>query len=365
MLDTTPNRILIIRPSALGDVCRTVPVLVSLKAAFPEARIDWLVQDSFLPAVSAHPALHEAIPFPRAEVAVKRWWKAAARRRLRQLLATLRDGHYDLVVDCQGLGRSGYFTRATRASVRVGYASAGELGWLGYNRRVEVPREMHTVDRMLALVEAIGVRPVRDMRLYTPAEGGGGASPDPRLIRGRYAVIAPTSRWEGKRWPADRFAQVAHALLQDGRAEALAIVGGANERDQCGPVLELCESDPRVVDLVGKTSVAGLMGVIERSALVIANDSAALHMAVGFDRPIVALFGPTRTALVGPYGRAGDVIQPGEPPPGVSHKDADAGRTAMAQIPADLVIDAALRRLALTGSDTADPTYPPRPPQHA
>lgn len=343
MLETPPGRILIIRPSALGDVCRSVPVLVSLKRAWPEARIDWLVQDAFTPAVSAHPDLHAAIPFQRQAVAIKRWLRADARKKLHDLIGALRASQYDLVLDCQGLGRSGFFAWATRAPVRVGYANAAEFGWLGCNRRVPVPRDMHTVDRMLALVEALGVEPVRDMRLYTPPEES--APADPRLDGARYAVIAPTSRWAGKRWPADRFASVARALLDSGRLDALAIVGGRDERGQCEPVLDLCVSDRRAVDLVGKTSIAGLMGVIERSGLVLANDSAALHMAVGFDRPLVALFGPTRIGLVGPYGRASDVIQSAEPGPGVSHKDDALGRAMMEQISVETVTSAALDRL--------------------
>lgn len=348
MPDTPPSRILIIRPSALGDVCRSVPVLVSLKRAYPSARIDWLVQDAFAPAVSAHPDLHAVVPFQRQAVAVKRWWRAEARRKLHDLIATLRAPRYDLVLDCQGLGRSGFFARATRAPVRVGYANASEFGWLGVNRRVRVPRTLHTVDRMLALVQALGVEPIRDLRLYTPPDGQ--ASPDPRLDGARYAVIAPTSRWGGKRWPADRFARLARTLLDSPHVDALAIVGGRAERDQCAPLLELARSDPRAVDLVGKTSIAQLMGVIERSSLVIANDSAALHMGVGFDRPLVALFGPTRTDHVGPYLRDADVLQAAEPPPGVSHKHAAAGHALMQRIGVEQVSEAALARLASYGS---------------
>ncbi|MCA9283301.1 MAG: glycosyltransferase family 9 protein [Phycisphaerales bacterium] len=353
MPDTPPDRILIIRPSALGDVCRSVPVLVSLKRAFPNAKIDWLVQDAFAPAVSAHPDLTTPILFERQAVAVKRWCRADARHKLRALFETLKRNKYDLVIDCQGLGRSGFFSLVTGAKTRVGYANAAEFGWLGVNKRVEVSREMHTVDRMLALVEAIGVKPFRDIRLYTPSEGQ--SSPDNRLAGARYAVIAPTSRWEGKRWPADRFAELADALLASNLVDTLAIVGGRHERDQCAPLIARAESDQRIVDLVGNTTIAQLMGVIERSSLVVANDSAALHMGVGFDRPIVALFGPTRIDRVGPYQRDADVIQPAAPPPSVSHKNTSAGLELMRRITTKQVIDASLSRLA---EPAAPRTYP-------
>jgi len=341
---TDPSRILIIRPSALGDVCRSVPVLVSLRERYPVATIDWLVQSSFAPAIAHHPALNGAIPFPRERMPVGSLWKTEPRRLLADLLHRLRGAKYDLVLDCQGLGRSGFFTWWTGAPRRVGYANAGELGWLGYTDRVPVPRDRHTVDRMLALVEAIGLMPVRDLRLYTSEADR--AALDPRLRGTRFVLIAPTSRWEGKRWPASRFAEVARTILGDRLAERVALVGAASEREQCAPLLALSRQDDRVVDLIGATTVGALMATVEASALILANDSAALHMAVGFDRPLFGLFGPTRIDLVGPYGRQGDVITPGPAPERNRHKDAGFGRAAMEQIPVGRVLDAVRARLS-------------------
>ncbi|MEX2217333.1 MAG: glycosyltransferase family 9 protein [Phycisphaerales bacterium] len=359
-----PSKILIIRPSALGDVCRSVPVLASLRRAYPEARIDWLVQDTFVDAVWYHPGLTNVVPFPRNGLAAD-----LRRGRIDRVLGwmnrTLRGPGYDLVLDCQGLGRSGLFARWTGARVRIGYArpEGRELSWLGVNRRVRVPPSdgpspLHAVDRMLELVRAAGVEPVRDMRLYTgPKER---AFVQKRLDGRRYAVIAPTSRWPGKRWPADRFAAVAEALLERGTVEAVAVVGGKNERDQCGPLLELASrggeatqhaalsTQHRILDLVGATSVGELMAVVKSAAVVIANDSAALHMAVGFDRPSVGLFGPTRVELVGPYtGHAPPpsartaVIQHLREGDRMDHKDERGGREMMERIGAEKVIAAA------------------------
>ncbi|MBL0926277.1 MAG: glycosyltransferase family 9 protein [Phycisphaerales bacterium] len=360
------DRILIIRPSALGDVCRTVPVLVSLRRAWPAARIDWLVNDSFAPAVAAHPDLlahgGRALPFPRTGVAVGKLLRATregteARRRLRAFRQELRDGRYDLVVDCQGLARSGVFAWWTGAPMRVGYSARGgarELAWLGVNRRVDVPAEMHTVDRMLALVEGLGINPVRppDLRLHTaPAdrEAVQAGRLDPRLAGGaRFAVIAPGAKWAGKRWPADRFAALIRAMLaESGTLDAVAVVGTKDERGQCQPVLDLARRDRRVVDLMGRTSVGVLMAAIERARLVVANDSAAVHMAVGFGRPLVALYGPTRIDLVGPYGRSADVLQPRGVATGRAlHKDQQAGAAAMLRIEVATVIEAAAARLS-------------------
>jgi ADP-heptose:LPS heptosyltransferase len=100
-----------------------------------------------------------------------------------------------------------------------------------------------------------------------------------------------------------------------------------------------------VIDRVGRTSVGELMALIERAALVVANDSAALHMAVGMQRPIVALFGPTRTERVGPYGREADVLQHVTVYDRRDHKDDRAGRELMERIAVDEVEEAVLSRL--------------------
>jgi heptosyltransferase-1 len=334
-VEPQPERILIIRPSALGDVCRTVPVLVSLKRAWPAAQIDWLVRDAFAEAVAHHPDLDRVVLFRRSEISgdAKRGRLAPMMRLLREL----RRERYDLVLDCQGLARSGLFALTTGARRRVGYADAREMGWLGLNRRVRVGHIAHTVDRMLALANDAGADPVTDMTLY-PAPGEIRAiDADPEIGSSRYALLAPTSLWPGKRWPPDRFAQLARALLERG-FERVVVTGTSGERGQIGPLLDLARDDPRVVDRVGRTSVGAMLALVAKSSLVVANDSAALHMGVGLGRHLVALFGPTLADRVGPYRREADVIQhlgPGERP---GHKNTNAGQSLMRRISVDEVL---------------------------
>lgn len=354
-----PRRILIIRPSALGDVCRSVPVLAALRAAFPAAEIDWLVQDAYAPAIEHHPALTRAVPFPR-----KRFGSLLRRARFGEVLdwlGSLRRARYDLVLDCQGLFRSGAFAWFTRAPRRVGFDDARELGWLGLSERVAAPRSMHTVDRMLALARAVGADAASppDMRLYAAPDAHARVHADPLLAQKRSVLLAPTSRWAGKRWPADRFAQAARVLLDTGRADVIVLVGGPSERDQVAPLLGLARAEPRVIDRVGATSVADLMALVEASALVVANDSAPLHMAVGFDRPCVALFGPTRTDLVGPWRRERDVIQHVSPGERLDHKNDAAGRALMERITVDEVVAAAAAKLG-GAADSAPAAGTPR-----
>jgi lipopolysaccharide heptosyltransferase I len=333
-----PRKILLIRPSALGDVCRTVPVVAALRASYPGARIEWMVQRGFEDAVRHHPAVNAVVPFDRRALG-----KQILRGHLgetRVFLRALREARYDMVLDAQGLARSAVFMWSTRAGVRIGYRQAQEGAWLAANRRVDAPRGLHTVDRMLRLAAAAGADvSTPDMRLYADPDALSQVIleyPEP------YAVIAPTSRWASKRWPDERFAQVARELLARRRVERVIVVGAPGERDQCPACLALAGDHPRVTDRVGSTSVSMLMALIARASLVIANDSAAVHMAVGFGRPTVALYGPTDTNRVGPYRLDSCVIQHRRPEDPVDHKN-DANAVLMARITSDEVLEAATR----------------------
>lgn len=344
-----PRRILIIRPSALGDVCRTVPVLVSLRRAFswPGTSIDWLVQDTFAEAVSAHPDLTGVVAFPRSALA--NWKRPGTLRAVAAYLRGLGRARYDLVLDCQGLFRSGLFAAATGAPRRIGLADAAELGWAGVNEHVHGQRGRHAVDRMLSLAEAAtGVAAVRDMRLYTTAENRGYVAERLGLTAGRYVLIAPTSRWPGKLWPQERYVSLCGRLLAEGGAgaERVVFVGSGAEAGRCEGLARLAASDGRVVNLLGRTTVGQLMAVVEGARLVIGSDSAALHMAVGFDRPLIGLYGPTRVELVGPYGRERDVLRHVRPGERLDHKDEAAGVALMERIGVEEVLERSVNILA-------------------
>ena len=304
-------RVLLIRPSALGDVARTVSALVTLRRAMPDAKIDWLVNDAFADAVRHHPAIDEVIPFPRKRFAASRHNPRVAAESL-AWSRRLRSRRYDIAIDLQGLFRSGVFTWMTGAKQRVGFANAREMAWLCYNHRHRVDRRYHTVDRMLALIEAAGYAATEpDMRLYLgPADAqwldGWRASLGDR--RG-YVCIAPTARWRCKCWPIENYTRLAQHLLETGVAgDRLVVLASPDERDQLQPLRKALGDTPGVV--YPETTVGQLMAILSQTRLLVCNDSAPLHIAVGFDRSIVSIFGPTDPALVGPYRRDDSVVQP-------------------------------------------------------
>jgi len=295
------QRILIVRPSALGDVCRTVPCLVSLRRAFPAATIDWLVNAPFAPAIAPHPMLDDTVPFHRKDFSLGRGL-ALARR--------LRAGRYDAAYDLQGLLRSGMLTWLTRAPDRVGFANAREGAAFCYNRRHRIDRTRHTVDRMLGLLESAGIEPVRDMRLYVGADDATWLDRfiDEHALGAGYNCVAPTAQWRCKCWPIGRYAEVAKSI-----EGPVVVLAAPHEHAQVQPLLEALGE--RAV--LPRTTVGQLIALISRCRLLVCNDSAALHIGVAFDKPIVSVFGPTDPARVGPYRRPDAVVQP----PGITPAD--------------------------------------------
>jgi lipopolysaccharide heptosyltransferase I len=348
MAITIPVRqLLLLRPSALGDVCRTVPVAASLKAHWPEAEIHWVVQTAFAAVIESHPAVTSVIRFPREQFRggafrPHRWWGMLG------WLRSLRRGQWDVAIDCQGLARTGLMLAACGARVRVGDRAAREGAWIPCTNRVTVPEGAHEVDRMLSLLKPLGVDPVRDTRLYVPADArqewlqAAGGRPS-----GPCAVFATTSRWETKAWPGDCWAELGERLVAHGQVRWIALPGAASERPQVArTAAALRERGVEVVDYAGRTDLGQLMAMIESAAITISNDSAALHMAMGLGERCLGLFGPTDPAKVGPWRRPDLAVRaPLEPGEAVSFRDRSIGETVMRRLSVDTVCQRAIELL--------------------
>ncbi len=354
---TVPRRILIVRPSAFGDVCRTVPLLWSLRAAFPNSVIDWVVEDVWAPAIREHPALNGVIQFPKREFRAC-WRDLPTAWKTLQWFFQLRRSKYDVVIDAQGLARSGLMSWITGAPVRVGNRAGREFSWLAANRRVVTPKGTHVVDAMLQLVREVGAESVANMGLVVPAADRQWWSEEMerRRIGGAFAAIAITNGWEGKRWIEDRWEELLAALADDFLAKGirdLVWIGAPGEERQVEAVVGRVSLDARLRshNMVGKTSVGSTMAIIQRASLVVGLDSAPTHLAVGLGVPFVALYGATQPAKDGPYQLQSWCIHGGRGTDSRSHdyRDPQKGRKMMERISVEEV--AALIRKRLQAKD--------------
>jgi len=298
-----PRRVLIVKPSALGDVVTAVPLLRGLKRTFPDVYVSWMLANSCAPLVAHDRDLDEVVPFDRKGLG--KWWRSAGGAiRLYSLLRKLRKARYDWVIDLQGLLRSGLFTLATQSPLRVGFARAKEGAWLFYSKRPHI-HELHTVARNIELAGELGIfATAADMTLQVSDEGRLFADrffTDTRLAGRDVVVCVPPTRWQTKQYPSRHWRKVVAGLNED---YPVVLLGGPGDVELCGQIAE--GLGPGVHDLTGRTTVGEMVGMIAAAAGVVCCDSAAKFIAPAVGTDVVTLMGPTRVDRTGPYpiGRA-------------------------------------------------------------
>jgi lipopolysaccharide heptosyltransferase I len=299
VFDATPSRILMIKPSAIGDVVHALPVLNLLRRKWPGSKISWLVTPGCAGLLDGHPQLDEVIRFDRKRLG-NTWRSIGAAGALGDLGRELNSRRFDLVIDLQGLLRSGLLGFGTGAAVRVGSSSDREFGWMFQTHLAPVDKAGHAVDRYLAVADYLGLGS-SPVEFVFPTDDADRAAIAPLLPDGPFAVLLPGTNWETKRWPVEKFAALVRPLRE--RFGLAAVVAGAND------AVPLAAAIPGSVDLAGKTSLRGLVAVLEKASLVIANDTGPMHIAAALGRPLVTVYGPTDPAQTGPYGRAGSVVR--------------------------------------------------------
>lgn len=301
------SRILIIKPSSLGDVIQAVPVARALRGLAPQARIDWLVTPGCAGAVELVGSIDTIVPFDRRRFG-RMWWNPAALVEFVSFVRKLRRTRYTTVVDLQGLFRSGFLSWATGAATRIGLSDAREGAARFYTTVVQVPEEpMSAVDRYMLAATALGVPAAAPRRFdltiaeATAAEARAILAAEGLKDGQRYVVLVPGARWPSKRWPEDRFAELAGRIREE-LGLAIVLVGGPEDREIAARVGQ------NGVNLAGRTDLKTLAAVVRGAAGVITNDTGPMHLAAALGRPVVAIFGPTSAELAGPYGRGHVVL---------------------------------------------------------
>ena len=304
------QRILLIKPSSLGDIIHAMPVLAGLRHRYPDAHIAWLAGSPYVELLGAQPALTEAIPFDR-----RRYGRVGrslgVSMGFARFLGHLRRRRFDLVVDLQGLFRSGFLAWASGAPVRLGFANARELGAIFYTHRIPVPAGVcHAADQNYLVADALGFGDVeKDFSLHVSEAVGQrvSAALAQSGVGGRaYAVLVPGTRWQTKIWPADRFAGLAD-LIHERLGLAVVLIGAPSEVELCGQVQRHARSG--LVSLAGGTALPELVGLIQKAKVMVCNDSGPMHVAAAVGCPLVALFGPTNPARTGPHTPSARVVR--------------------------------------------------------
>ncbi len=304
-------KILLLKPSSLGDVIQALPVLRLLKLHFRDAEIFWWIDSALAPLLEGDPDLAGVVRFERKRWAHPRHWPEMFRS-----VRWLRAQNFDLVLDLQCLARSGAFAWLANGKSLVGLDEVRE-GARGFYD-VAVPRKSfhtHAVDWYLSVLPALGV-PVHRNFQWLPERPDVAAElkrkwfgeNSPFTIRSSQLILLqPGARWENKRWPAEHFAELIRSLAQKFPAARFVILGGKDDQPLGEIILQAAPE--RGVNLCGATSLPEMVEWIRLCFLMVTNDTGPMHVAAALGKPLVALFGPTEPRRTGPYGRLENVLR--------------------------------------------------------
>ena len=280
--------ILIVRLGSLGDLVHALPAASALRDAYPDARIDWLVDEVHREFLELVPVLTSTVPL-RARTAAA--WLEVRR--------ALRAQRYDVALDFQGLLKSAALARLSGASRVIGFdaeaARESAAAWF-YTERQAGGEGRHVIDKNLALIGALGVTAEAKAFPLRQVDSPALAALHARGL-GRFALLNGGAAWPNKRWPADRFGRLA-AWLRDRHGLASVVLWGPGEAELAQAIAE-ASSDAAVV--APETRVADLVALGRAATLMVSGDTGPTHIAAAVGTPVVALFGPTNPRRNGPW----------------------------------------------------------------
>jgi heptosyltransferase I len=343
----------------MGDVLHAMPAVAALRELHPDWFIGWAIEPALSELLEAgsNPASRRSgrnacMPLVDSWTRVPtREWKRrpfslATMLDIKKLRKELREDHYDLCVDMQGLIRSAVVGRLAGAKMLVGRAEPRErpAAWL-YGERIKV-KASHVIEQGCELLGAAVGEPLQPAKVTLPVDAAAEAWCDSLLASivmpgERFAFLAPTAGWGAKQWPVERYGAVAAEL---GRAGFRTLVNGPGPEDEIG--LKVVEASGGAAVVV-PCSIGQMIALVRRAGVVIAGDTGPLHLAAALERPVVGLFGPTSPARTGPYGADASkfrVLQ--HESSQTDHSRRAETEAGLMQITVDEVVEAALELLS-------------------
>ena len=299
--DVFPPSVLIVLMGSLGDVVRGLPLASHIKDGLPGSRVTWLVEPKWAQLVRVHPRIDRVIVFNRPK----------GLSAVRDLYKDLSQEHFDVSLDLQRHLKSGFFSLISKAKRRIGFhrRNAKEFNWLFNNEHIDdAEDDLPKLRHYLKFTGHLGLSEPKfpDFGL---------ASLDLENIRTNvlgeiehpFVAVVMGSSWESKNWFLDHYCQLVKDILSV-KGMYVILLGSGQDTTLA---LRLSDSinGPRLVNMVGKTSLLELVAIIKAAAVSVGPDSGPGHLAAAVGTPYVSLFGPTSPARTAPYGSEHLVVQ--------------------------------------------------------
>jgi lipopolysaccharide heptosyltransferase I len=297
LFDNIKN-ILIIKPSALGDIVHSLPFLAAVKKRFPHARIDWVVAHGLHTFLDGHPLIDNLWVIKKDE------WKKFANlkqtfKEINELKKGLKAAEYDVSIDLSGLLRSGIISYFSRAKIKLGFKESDEGSPFFYTHKIHGSMNIHAIDRYLEIAKFMGCSINTIDYPLPPYE------PLPPILNELpkdFVVMSPSAGKPANRWQAEKFGRLAARL----RLPTI-VIAGAAEADIAKEVVS--HSKGRAISVAGRTSLKDLVALIDKARFFVCNDTGPMHIAAALNVPVFAIFGPANPIRTGPYGKIHTIIQ--------------------------------------------------------
>lgn len=277
----------------MGDVIHALPVASAIHRAWPLTRITWILDPRWSALLDGNPAIAKIHPFPRQSfrglggaIRALRWYRS------------LRSLGTDAVLDLQCLLRSGLMAACSGARVVVGLGDAREGAGFFYSRSVPVKKDEHAVNRYLRVLPALGIAVPETLHWSIPH----GHRPAGLAINEPYIVLHPFSRGEGKSLSPEAIGAFILAFRE--KSAMPIILAGAPK--------PLPDFGPSVIDLLGKTSLSELIGLLRSASYLVSVDSGPMHLAAALAIPLLSIHTWSDPRLVGPFSKNSHVWQGGQ-----------------------------------------------------
>ncbi len=298
---------LILRLGAMGDILHALPAVTALRAKHPEWFIGWAVEPQWRGLLAAESAGARGPGMPVADqlhvVPAKRWgrhpFSMPTLEQIRQTRRELRAARYDVCVDLQGAVRSAVLGKWAHTQRLIGEEKPRE--WAArYLFDEPVPtRGIHVIEQAVEVAGAVANEGLPTMLPWLPVSENAERQCDELVaaFKGRrFVILNPGAGWGAKRWPTERYGEVARRLAE--RDYGVVINSGPGEEILAGEVNAASGN----IALTPSPALKELIALTRRASLVIAGDTGPLHLASALGRPVVGIFGPTDPARNGPFG---------------------------------------------------------------
>ena len=293
-LASPPHRVCLIRLSAIGDACHTLPVVRTLQAAWPETEFTWIIGKIEASLMAGIPGV-EFIIFDKS-----RGWRALA-----DLSHALGGRRFDLLLHMHASMRANLASRMVKSRTRLGFdrARARDYQWLFTTEKIPARPGQHVMDGLFGFAETLGITE-RVIRWDIPVSDADREFAARLMPRGQPTlVISPCSsqRFRNFRnWRAENYAAVADAAAEHHGARVILTGGPTPLEHEYGQLIRQ-RSHQEIVDLIGQTTLKQLLAVLERATVLVCPDSGPAHMATTVGTPVIGLYATSNRHRTGPY----------------------------------------------------------------